>query len=99
MKFKLTKAYNYRKNFKNCEMYCLALKSIKDNQTLSLSFRREAAFLLSKIAKKYSKVFIKNACFITGKTQAFYRFFHLSRHQFRKFACNQNLFSIHKASW
>jgi small subunit ribosomal protein S14 len=99
MKNLIIKQQVFRENFKNFETHYLALKSIIHNQKLSPSSRWEASLLLSKFAKKQSRVMLKNRCFLTGRGRSYSRFFKLSRIQIRDLARNNELPFIKKASW
>ena len=49
--------------------------------------------------KKKSSVYLNNRCFLTGRGKSVQRFFNLSRLQIRKYALDNKLPYIQKASW
>jgi|SaaInl47_10m_RNA_FD_contig_21_2710756_length_585_multi_5_in_0_out_0_1 small subunit ribosomal protein S14 len=99
MKYLIIRERSRRKKFQKIEAQYLALKFLVHNQKLSTSSRWEASLLLSKISKGYSKVSLKNRCFITGRGRGFSRFFNLSRIKIRELARNNELPFITKSSW
>jgi small subunit ribosomal protein S14 len=89
----------FRNNFTNIEAEYRSLKCILKKQKIPLTVRWEASLRLSKLMKKKSAVFVNNRCFLTGRGKSVQRFFNLSRLQIRKYALDNKLPYIQKASW
>jgi small subunit ribosomal protein S14 len=88
-----------RNNFNNIEAEYRSLKSILRNQKIPLAIRWEASLRLSKLMKDKSSIFLNNRCFLTGRGKSVQRFFGLSRLQIRKYALDNKLPYVRKASW
>ena len=88
-----------RSNFNNIEAEYRSLKSILRNQKIPLTIRWEASLRLSKLMKDKSSIFLNNRCFLTGRGKSVQRFFRLSRLQIRKYARDNKLPYVQKASW
>lgn len=99
MKYLLIRERFRRKKFQKLETHYLALKFLVHNQNLSTSFRWEASLLLSRISKGYSRVSLRNRCFITGRSRGYLRFFNLSRLKIRDLGRNNELPFVTKSSW
>jgi len=99
MQFLTKRQRKHRNNFTNIEAEYRSLKSILRKQKIPLTIRWEASLRLSKLMKNKSAVFLNNRCFLTGRRKSVQRFFNLSRLQIRKYALDNKLPYIKKASW
>ena len=54
---------------------------------------------LEKLPRNSLKVRVKNRCWVTGRSRAYYREFGLSRHVLREMAHDGLLPGVRKASW
>jgi len=99
MQFLNKRQVRHRNNFNNIEAEYRSLKSILRKQKIPLAIRWEASLRLSKLMKDKSAVFLNNRCFLTGRGKSVQRYFNLSRLQIRKYALDNKLPYIQKASW
>jgi len=99
MQFLNKRQVKHRNNFNNIEAEYRSLKSILRKQKIPLTVRWEASLRLSKLMKSKSSVFHNNRCFLTGRGKSVQRYFNLSRLQIRKYALDNKLPYIQKASW
>jgi small subunit ribosomal protein S14 len=99
MQFLNRRQIKHRNNFNNIEAEYRSLKSILRQQKIPLTIRWEASLRLSKLMKQKSSVFLNNRCFLTGRGKSVQRYTNLSRLQMRKYALDNKLPYIQKASW
>jgi len=99
MRFLNKRQAKHRNNFNYIEAEYRSLKSILRKQKIPLDVRWEASLRLSKLMKDKSAVFLNNRCFLTGRRKGVQRYFNLSRLQIRKYALDNKLPYIQKASW
>jgi len=99
MQFLNKRQIKRRNNFNDIETEYRSLKSILRKQKVPLTIRWEASLRLSKLMRDKSAVFLNNRCFLTGRGRSVQRYFNLSRLQIRKYALDNKLPYIQKASW
>jgi small subunit ribosomal protein S14 len=99
MQKKIKKNINQRYLFKTFEKKRLVLKILINNLLLKKKQRIKAQQHLFFFPKNSSLSRIKNLCILTGRTRSIYRFFKISRLQFRKLASKGVLTGISKYSW
>jgi small subunit ribosomal protein S14 len=99
MEFLNKRQIKHRNSFNNIETEYRSLKCILRKQKVPLTIRWEASLRLSKLMKDKSVVFLNNRCFLTGRGRSVQRYFNLSRLQIRKYALDNKLPYIQKASW
>ena len=88
-----------RNLFNKLELKKLYYKYILYQEEESSVLKSNLQKKLNKLSKNASKVRIKNRCILTGRSNAIYRDFRLSRFMFRELALNGRLPGIKKASW
>ena len=87
----LTASYEFKRNW---------LKSLYQNQNLSLKFKEFIYFVISyQLPKDTSPIRFKNRCVLTNRPRAIYRKFGISRLMFRKYIWQGKLIGFRKASW
>jgi len=84
MKSVLEKDKKRRKLFKKYEIRKKIMKSILSSDNLKLSEKNFLNFLLKKYPKNSSLVRIRNRCIITGRPNAVFRKYRLSRIMLKK---------------
>jgi len=99
MQFLNKRQTKHRNNFNHIEAEYRSLKSILRQQKIPLTIRWEASLRLSRLMKDKSFVFLNNRCFLTGRGKSVQRYVNLSRLQMRKYALDNKLPYIQKASW
>lgn len=99
MKKQIKKNINQRNLFKNNEKKRLILKSITNNLQFEKKIRWKLQKKLFEFSNNSSLTRIKNRCILTGRSRSVYRFFKLSRIQFRKLASEGCLPGVSKYSW
>jgi ribosomal protein S14 len=77
----------------------LAIKILINNLLLKRKKRRKIQQHFLSFPKISSLSRIKNLCILTGRPKSVYRFFKISRLQFRKLASKGYLTGISKYSW
>lgn len=88
-----------RKTIEKYKEIRLELKrKIKDTK-ISAKERTKYMFELDKLPKDSSPIKARNRCALTGNAGAYFRFFKLGRHAFRKLAVEGDLPGVRKASW
>jgi len=88
-----------RKRFQNIEHHYLLLRSLFFNQRLPFKFRLYVHRRLGLLSRRSSLVQIRNRCILTGRSRGVYRFFGLSRFQFKALAAQGYLTGVELASW
>ncbi|WPX96769.1 30S ribosomal protein S14 [Candidatus Bandiella euplotis] len=101
----MAKTSTIQKNLHRIELYEKfknkrdALKSIRNDKTVTLEERFEAQASLSKLPRNSAKNRIRNRCLLSGRGKGVYRKFQLSRIWLRKLASEGKLPGVIKASW
>jgi small subunit ribosomal protein S14 len=72
-------------------------KKLKNADSIEEKF--EISARLEKLPRNSLKVRVKNRCWVTGRSRAYYREFGLSRHVIREMAHDGLLPGVRKASW
>jgi len=85
--------------FQKYEKQKLLYKLLSNNNNLSINVRFFYLLKLSKLIKNSNSTRIKNRCFITGRSRANYKLFHLSRLQIRELGGFGLLPGLTKSSW
>lgn len=85
--------------FKTFEKNRLVLKILISNLLLKKKKRRKIQQHFFAFPKISSLSRIKNLCILTGRPRSIYRFFKISRLQFRKLASKGYLPGVSKYSW
>lgn len=99
MKFQKKKNINQRLLFKNYEKKRLILKSLTYNVLLNKNIRWRIQLNFLKIPLNSSLTRIKNRCILTNRARSIYRFFKLSRIQFKNLILKNKLPGFFKYSW
>jgi ribosomal protein S14 len=99
MKYKNQKDKKKRILFQKYELDRKLYKSIANNTTLNNTLRANAFFFLRSLPKNSSITRIRNRCIETGRGNAIYKKFRLSRLSFREAAQNGLLPGVFKSSW
>ena len=76
-----------------------ALVHITKDQNASMADKVEAQKKLAKMPRDASRIRVRNRCYLTGRSRAYYRKFGLCRIQLRDEALKGNLPGVVKASW
>jgi len=99
MKYKKQKDKKKRILFQKYELERKVYKAIANNTTLPNTLRANALFYLRSLPKNSSITRIRNRCVETGRGNAVYTQFRLSRLSFREAAQNGLLPGVFKSSW
>jgi small subunit ribosomal protein S14 len=99
MQKKIKMNINQRYIFKTFEKNRLVLKILVNNLLLKNKKRQKIQQHFFSFPKNSSLSRIKNLCILTGRPKSIYRFFKISRLQFRKLASKGYLTGISKYSW
>ena len=92
------KDQKFRKKYNLLEKKYILLKAIQSNQFVSFNVRIKINLNLNKLTNS-SKTKIINRCLNTNNSRSLYRPFNLSRHEFKRLACNGELIGVKKSSW
>ena len=76
-----------------------ALKSVADDESLTLEERFQARLKLAALPRNSSATRIRNRCEVTGRPRAFYRKLRMSRIALRDLASNGMIPGMVKSSW
>lgn len=88
-----------RNQYANHELYKNVLKSIAGDETLSSQIRTLSALQLFKKKGRGSITTIRNRCVVSGRAQAVYSKFRMSRIVLRQMAASGRIPNIVKKSW
>ena len=75
------------------------LKSIANDENLSLEDRFEARLKLAEMPRNSSPTRIRNRCEVTGRPRAYYRKLHMSRIALRELGSQGQIPGLVKSSW
>lgn len=99
MKKQIKKNINQRYCFKNHENLRLILKTLTQNTRITSNRRWKLQTLFLSLPLKSSLTQIKNRCIFSGRSRGIFRFFKMSRLNFRRLASSGMLPGIKKYSW
>ena len=75
------------------------LKSIANDENLSLEERFDARLKLAEMPRNSSPTRIRNRCEVTGRPRAYYRKLHMSRIALRELGSQGQIPGLVKSSW